>query len=84
MISKIGLTAQELKKVLNRQTAILFFTPMIVALVHGAVALTALSHLMDYNLLFISTYVLGSFFVIQLIYFLFVRYFYTKQIKSVL
>ena len=84
MISKIGLTAQELKKVLNRQTAILFFTPMVVALVHGAVALTALSHLMDYNLLFISTYVLGSFFVIQLIYFLFVRYFYTKQIKSVL
>ena len=82
MISKIGLTAQELKIVLNRQTAILFFTPMVVALVHGAVALSALSHLMDYNLLFISTYVLGSFFVIQLIYFLFVRYFYTKQIEN--
>src|SRR5699024_9704773 len=55
MISKIGLTAKELNKVLNKQTAILFFAPMLVALVHGAVALTALSHMMDYNLLLVST-----------------------------
>ncbi|MDQ0891808.1 hypothetical protein QFZ81_006896 [Paenibacillus sp. V4I9] len=35
------MTETELKKVLNRQTAILFFAPIVVALVHGAVALTA-------------------------------------------
>src|SRR5699024_9802540 len=84
MISRILLTDKELNQELNKQTAILFFAPMLVALVHCAVALTALSHMMDYNLLLVSTYVLGSFLVIQIIYFLFVRYFYTKQIKSVL
>ncbi|HLS09762.1 MAG TPA: FtsX-like permease family protein, partial [Lentibacillus sp.] len=81
-IAKMGLTDKELKKVINRQTALLFFAPIVVALIHGAVALTALSHLFDYNLAGESTMVLGSFALIQIIYFLVVRYFYTKQIRS--
>ncbi|WP_440896340.1 ABC transporter permease [Amphibacillus sp. Q70] len=81
-INKIGLTNKELKKVITRQTALLFFAPIVVALVHGAVALTALSHLFDYNLVKESSMVLGSFFVIQILYFLIVRFIYIKQIKS--
>ncbi|MBY7143831.1 ABC transporter permease [Virgibacillus sp. NKC19-3] len=81
-IAKMGLTNSELKKVINRQTAILFFAPIVVALVHGAVALTALSHMFDYNLLQESTLVLGSFALIQVVYFGIVRYFYTKQIRE--
>lgn len=81
-IAKMGLTTEELKKVISRQTMILFFAPIIVALLHGAVALTALSHLFDYNLVEEAVWVLGGFFIIQVIYFLFVRYFYTKQIKT--
>ncbi|RDW16653.1 ABC transporter permease [Oceanobacillus chungangensis] len=81
-ISKMGLTEKELKKVLNRQTAILFFAPIVVALVHGAVALTALSHMFYYNLFKQSVTVLGTFLIIQIIYFFIVRYFYTKQIKE--
>src|SRR5699024_1802510 len=80
-ISKIGLTTKELNKVISQQTAILFFTPIIVAICHGAVALTALSHMFDYNLFQESAIVLGGFFVIQVVYFLLVRYFYVKQIK---
>ena len=80
-ISKIGLTHSELKKVVNRQIAILFFLPIIVALIHGAVALTALSNLFDYNLTVESFFVLGSFALIQIIYFLIVRFFYVKQVK---
>lgn len=83
-IAKMGLTLKELKKVLNRQTAILFFAPIIVALVHGAVALTALSNLFSFNLVKESVSVLGVFLVIQIIYFFIVRHFYTKQIKDVL
>ncbi|MDF2790564.1 MAG: transporter permease [Neobacillus sp.] len=83
-ISKMGLTVKELKKVLNIQTAILFFAPIIVALVHGAVALTALSNLFSYNLVKESVSVLGVFLMIQIIYFFIVRHFYTKQIKNVL
>lgn len=83
-IAKIGLTDSELKKIITRQTAILFFTPIIVAIIHGAVALTALSRMFNYNLVKEATLVLSSFFVIQVIYFLVVRYFYTKQIKTAL
>lgn len=80
-INKIGLTTKEMKKVISRQMAILFFAPIVVALIHGAVALTALSRMFGYNLMYESTLVLGSFFVIQVVYFFVVRYFYTIQIK---
>lgn len=79
-IAKIGLTQSELKKVVNRQVAILFFSPIVVALVHGAVALTALSRLFNYNLTVESALVLGSFAVIQVLYFLVVRYIYVKNV----
>ena len=83
-IAKIGLTTKELKKVLTRQTALLFFAPIIVALIHGAVALTALSHLFDYNLTLQSSIVLGCFLLIQIVYFLIVRFVYIKQVKNAL
>ncbi|WP_026582688.1 ABC transporter permease [Bacillus sp. J33] len=81
-ISKMGLTDKELKKVLNRQTMILFFAPILVALIHGAVALTALSNLFYFNLFKESVIVLGVFLAIQVVYFFIVRFFYTKQIKA--
>lgn len=83
-IAKMGLTDKELKTVITRQTAILFFTPIVVALIHGAIALTALSHFFDYNLVKESSIVLGSFFVIQVIYFIIVRFVYIKQVKNAL
>ncbi|MCS0787881.1 ABC transporter permease [Cytobacillus firmus] len=81
-ISKMGLTEKELKKVLNRQTMILFFAPILVALIHGAVALTALSNLFYFNLFKESVAVLSVFLAIQVVYFFIVRFFYTKQIKA--
>jgi len=83
-IAKMGLTEKELKKVLTRQTAILFFTPIVVALIHGAIALTALSHLFFYDLTKVSMSVLGVFLIIQIVYFMIVRFFYTKQVRAVL
>lgn len=80
-ISKIGLTTKEMSKVISKQVALLFFTPIIVAVIHGAVALTALSHMFNNNLVRESSLVLGCFFAIQVIYFIIVRYFYVRQIK---
>lgn len=80
-ISKIGLTTREMNSVISKQITLLFFAPIIVALIHGAVALTALSHMFGYNLFTESAIVLGSFFVIQVVYFIIVRYFYTKQVR---
>lgn len=81
-IARMGLGEKELEQVLNRQTAILFFAPIIVALLHGAVALTALSRLFLYDLVKESAIVLSVFLAIQIIYFFIVRIFYTKQIKA--
>jgi putative ABC transport system permease protein len=81
-ISKLGLTDKELKKVLTRQILLLFFAPIFVALIHGAVALTALSHLFYYDLFQESVIVLSVFFGIQVIYFFIVRFFYIDQIKA--
>lgn len=81
-IAKLGLSDKELGKVLTKQLAILFFAPIVVALIHGAVALTALSHMFFYNLVVESAVVLGVFLVIQVLYFFVVRYFYTAQIRS--
>ncbi|MCT1903581.1 ABC transporter permease [Oceanobacillus sojae] len=83
-ITKMGLTEKELKKVLNRQTALLFFAPIAVALVHGAVALTALSHMFFYSLVKESAIVLGLFLIIQIVYFFIVRFYYIRQIKQAL
>jgi len=80
-IAKMGLTEKEMKKVIHRQTALLFFAPIVVALLHGAVALTALSRFFDYSLVGESVLVLGVFAGIQVVYFIVVRHFYTKQIK---
>ncbi|WP_066190486.1 ABC transporter permease [Gracilibacillus timonensis] len=81
-ITKMGLTDKELKQVLNRQTLILFFAPIVVALIHGAVALTALSNLFFYNLVQEAASVLGLFLTIQILYFFIVRFYYTRQIKA--
>ncbi|CAM4197812.1 FtsX-like permease family protein [Paenibacillus typhae] len=83
-ISKLGLSEKELGRILNRQISLLFFAPIIVALVHGAVALTTLSHMFQYSLLKESALVLGLFFIIQLVYFLIVRLFYTRQVRLAL
>lgn len=83
-ITKIGLTEKELKKVLNRQIMILFFAPIVVALIHGAVALTALANLFYYNLLKESAIILSVFLAIQIIYFFVVRFYYIRQIKTAL
>lgn len=82
-ISKIGLTLSEMNRVVSKQITILFFAPIIVAIIHGAVALSALSHMFGYNLVRESVFVLGSFFIIQVVYFFIVRYLYTKQVRTV-
>jgi len=83
-ISKIGLSNKELSKIITTQLALLFFVPIIVAVIHGAVALTALQHMFNYNLFKSSALVLGSFSLIQIIYFLIIRHNYIRKIKSYL
>lgn len=79
-IRKLGLTDKEMNRIVTKQTGLLFFTPILVAILHGLVALTALANFFDYNLVEESFYVLGGFAAIQIVYFLIARTFYLRQL----
>ncbi|WP_019119235.1 FtsX-like permease family protein [Brevibacillus massiliensis] len=79
---KIGLTERELGKVITTQLLLLFFVPTIVAVIHSSVAFVALHNLLQYTVFTSSAIVLGSFFLVQIVYFLFVRSMYLRQIKE--
>ncbi|MCM3289582.1 ABC transporter permease [Paenibacillus sp. MER 180] len=84
-ISKLGLTEGELSKVVSTQIGLLFFVPIVVAIIHGAVALNTLQNLFSQiSILKEIILVLGTFFVIQVVYFLFIRANYVKKLKKVL
>lgn len=82
MIRKVGLTRGELSKVVTIRLALLFFVPVGVATLHGAVALTALGQMFEYSLFKENTIVLSIFVGIQVVYFLIIRSRYLKQLKE--
>ncbi|MBE1446730.1 FtsX-like permease family protein [Paenibacillus sp. OAS669] len=82
-ITKLGLTEAELSKIVSTQIGLLFFVPIVVAVVHGAVALNTLQNTFGVNLFKESALVLGTFAVIQIMYFLFIRANYVKKLKEV-
>lgn len=80
MIYKLGLTKKELKKMIYQQVGILFFTPIIVSVIHGAVALTAMYSLFEMGMQLAGWEVLGVFILIQVAYYLIARTFYFKKV----
>lgn len=84
MIAKVGLSKPELKKIVSRQLALLFFLPIIVAITHSAVAFKALQNLAAFSVLGSSTMVLICFLVMQIIYFYFVRSQYLKKMYKMI
>ena len=83
-ISKLGLSVKELKQIVSQQTAILFFAPIVVAIIHGSVALYALSNFLNYDVFTESLIVLSSFFIIQVIYYFVARHMYIRQLINTL
>ncbi|QKH04926.1 ABC transporter permease (plasmid) [Bacillus cereus] len=79
MIAKVGLSKLELKKIVTRQLALLFFLPIVIAITHSAVAFMALQKLANFSVLGSSIIVLVCFLVLQIIYFYFVRAQYLKK-----
>ncbi|PEB51101.1 ABC transporter permease [Bacillus pseudomycoides] len=81
-IRKVGLTSGELSKVVTIRLALLFFVPIGVATLHGAVALTTLGQMFEYSLLKENAIVLSIFVGIQIVYFILIRSRYLKQLKE--
>ncbi|MGO4531099.1 FtsX-like permease family protein [Paenibacillus sp. 2TAF8] len=79
-IMKLGLTKSELSKIVTRQMAVLFFLPIIIALIHGTVALIALQRMFYFTLFRESVIVLSAFAIIQVVYFIIIRSSYLRQL----
>ncbi|EOO24636.1 hypothetical protein IIU_06667 [Bacillus cereus VD133] len=80
-LSKMGLTQKELKKIVTQQMSILFFIPIIIAIIHSTVIFMALQNLYQHLYFTVnSILVFTSFIFVQLIYFLIIRRNYLRQI----
>ncbi|MGX5629162.1 ABC transporter permease [Bacillus thuringiensis] len=80
MISKMGLSKQELKKVVTRQLLLMFFLPIAVAVIHTVVAYTALQQLVSFSILNSSIFILISFICLQVLYFFITRWRYLQKL----
>ncbi|MDR7000131.1 ABC transporter permease [Neobacillus niacini] len=83
-IKKVGLTDQELNKIVTQQLSLLFFVPIVVAFVHSTFAFMALQSFYQLSIATEIIIVLASFLVAQLIYFFLIRYRYLQNLKKTL
>ena len=81
-IKKVGLTDQELNKIVTRQLALLFFIPIFVAIVHSSFAFMALQSFYTLSIAGEMTIVLSSFLVAQFVYFLVMRHRYLQSLRN--
>lgn len=80
-LNKIGLTFKEIKKVSTIEIGALFLLPYIVAVIHSLFALEALKNAFAMEINIAAFLVMGSFLIIQIIYFLIIRTNYLLEIK---
>ena len=81
-LNKIGLTYKEIRKTVTIEIYTLFLLPYVVAVIHSSFALLALKNSLNVDVLWSSFLVMGSFFVVLLIYFLIIRQGYLNEIKE--
>lgn len=81
-LNKIGLTFREIKKVSTIEIGVLFLFPYIVAVLHSSFALSALKNAFAMDVNIVAFFVMGSFLIIQIIYFFIIRGNYLLDIKK--
>ncbi|MFP7299581.1 FtsX-like permease family protein [Neobacillus niacini] len=83
-IKKVGLTDGELNKIVTQQLVLLFFVPIIVAVIHSVFAFMALQSLFEMSIAKEMMVVLAGFCIAQIIYFFFIRQTYLRNLKKTL
>jgi putative ABC transport system permease protein len=83
-IKKVGLTDGELNKIVTQQLLLLFFVPIIVAIIHSVFAFMALQSFFEMSIAKEMMSVLACFFIAQVIYFFFIRHNYLRNLKKTL
>ncbi len=81
MISKIGLSAGELKRLVNRQLVLMFFLPFAMAVIHSAVAFFNIQLLVRFSMFGNAITIYVCFFLMQLLYFYIIRWRYLRHLQ---
>ena len=81
-LKKMGMSVEEVKSIVSIQCFIMFFLPFVVAFSHTAFAIKALSYLLEGSLSLYLLTIVGIYFILQSIYYLFARTMYIKQINN--
>lgn len=80
-LRRIGMTDQEMRKVMTRQIGLIFFVPFVVGAIHALFAFKMLQNMKIFGDVWAyGGIVIGIFFVMQLIYFFITRQTYVRQI----
>ncbi|MCC0728511.1 MULTISPECIES: ABC transporter permease [unclassified Clostridioides] len=80
-LNKLGMTYKEIKRASSIEIGIVFLLPYVVAVVHSVFALTALKNSFDIEVASSAVLVMGSLFIVQIVYFLLIRNNYLKEIR---
>ncbi|WP_291570699.1 FtsX-like permease family protein [Clostridium sp. UBA4548] len=81
-LRKIGMSIEEVKKIVSTQCFIMFFLPFLIAFSHTSFAIIAFSNLLRTSLSFYLMIIVGIYLLLQIIYYSFAKYMYVKQINS--
>jgi len=85
-ITKIGLTEQELSRIITTQIALLFFVPIVVAMIHSTVAFVALQSMLKLigvtSVVKPTAIVLACFLAVQVAYFWVIRSRYLRHLRQ--
>jgi putative ABC transport system permease protein len=84
MIAKVGLSKKELGTIITKQLVIMFFLPMLIALIHSGVAFIALQQLVDFSIVGHSLKIFIFFLSIQVIYFFITRWRYLDRLNKII
>lgn len=82
MIGKMGLSRPELRKIVTQQLLLMFFLPLLIALIHSSVAFVALQQLVDFSVMGYSLRIFFVFATMQILYFALVRWRYLRHMYS--
>lgn len=81
-MSKIGVTQKEINVMVTRQISLLFFVPIGIAMIHSLFAFIALQSYFNFSIAVEAGFILVSFFIVQVIYFYFIRRRYLRNVRK--
>ncbi|GAB6928805.1 ABC transporter permease [Paenibacillus sp. JCM 10914] len=84
MIAKVGLSKKELGLIVTRQLVVMFFLPMLMAVIHSAVSFVALQQLVDFSIVGHSLRIFLFFLSVQILYFLITRWRYLDRLYKII